>query len=259
MRRKHAKIWTRLAAGVLAVALAAGVGVSNASAASAAGSAPIIDGYVTVNAVTVNSDRSVSVTYTKKKAVPSQAGLKVAWYLPKATRDSAAHQAKAVSGGKGKVTVKFTGVPQKIMPVRVAFTLNLPQNNEERNFYRLVAPGSHTNTITVNKKLLTANVIASQVPGVALSFIPQTRIIKIVGYAAMGWGIYSAFADAFDLNKKGCPAMKVGQVIQQTSSTSLSGATVKANLNTKIWTNATAKKQGKKPLCNATVTLASYS
>ncbi|QZQ53776.1 hypothetical protein KZI27_00870 (plasmid) [Curtobacterium sp. TC1] len=199
------------------------------------------------------------MTYTKKKTVPSQANLAIAWYLPKASRDNTAHQKKYISGGKGKTTVKFTGVPTNIMPVRVAFTLNVPQNYETHNYYRLVAPGSHTNTITVTKKLLAANVIASKVPAVVLSFAPSSRVLKIVGRTALGWGIYSSFADAFDLGKKGCPAMKVGQVIQQTSSTSLSGTTAKANLNTKIWSSATAKKQDKTPLCNVNSTLASYS
>lgn len=259
MRTTYFRSGARAAAGVVAIALAAGIGVSNASAASAAGTTTLIDSYVTVNAVTVNTDRSISVTYTKKKTVPSQANLKVAWYLPKAARDSTAHQAKYISGGAGKETVKFTGVPAQVMPVRVAFTLNLPQNNEEEDFYRLVAPGSTTNTITVTPQLLAANVIGSKVPALVLSFAPSSRVLKVVGRAALGWGIYTSFTDAFDLGAKGCPAMKVDQVIQQTSSTRLSGDTVKANLNTKIWVNDAAKKAGKAPLCNVDSTLASYN
>lgn len=250
--------WRYLAAGVVLMVVG-GVGIVDPAPAPAYAGSTTIDSFVAVNSVTVNRDRSVSVNYTKKRTVPAQANLSVAWYYPVASRDSSAHQVRYVSGKPGKVSVKFTGVPTKVMPVRISFKLSLPGLLEEKQYFRLIAPAAKTYTTTVTSALLAANVIAAQIPGVALMILPQTRVLKVAGWAFEGWSVYSAFRDAFSLGSKGCPAMKVGQIIQRTGTTSLSGGMVNVNLNLKVWANATVKNQGKPPLCNVTFTVARYS
>lgn len=100
---------------------------------------------------------------------------------PRAARTSAVINSWAVYGAAGSGGNKQGAGVAILGPLRITFSLHVPGVNEEKDFYVLNSPGSRTAVTNVDAALVTANVLAQHVPGVALMFLPATKVVRALG------------------------------------------------------------------------------
>jgi len=225
------------------------------SAASATTS-PVIDSYVQVNSVVVNSDRSITVKYRLKKSVRSQVNLALQWKYPAAARNSASYSRTSITGAAGNRTVRLAATRATPMVVRVQFSIARP--NEQKDILRLVTPGKRTTGKTISRAEATGTAIAFNAPGVVLTYVPQSRVIRAVGAAVLGWTLWQDVRMANGAALRGCPRVVAGNYVQHITWTEQKGEYAVFKLRTRMWAKTVDFKRGARPFCDLTYAVGQY-
>ena len=230
-----------------------------------AAATPVIDSYLSNISVSSYSDPSfpthpgVSIQYNRIRSLDKSVGIQVSIHYPRAARTSNVINSWAVYGAAGSGGNKQAAGVSILGPLRVTFSLHLPGMNEEKDFYVLNSPGSRTAVTNVDAALVTANVLAQHVPGVALMFLPATKVVKAFGTTVEGWAIYSDISNALSGAYNSCPPLAVGQVVVTTTAPTISGDTLIYKANTKVWVNQATRASGGAPLCNISYEMLRYN
>jgi hypothetical protein len=255
---------SRLAVGALTIALVGALVLPAAQPANAAAT-PVIDSFLSNISVTSYTDPSfpmhpgVNIQYNRLRTLDKSVGIQVSINYPRAARTSAVINSWAVYGAAGSGGNKQAAGVGILGPLRITFSLHVPGVNEEKDFYVLNSPGSRTYTTNVDAALVKANVLAQHVPGVALMFLPATKVIKVLGTTVEGWTIYSDISNALNGAYSPCPPLAVGQVVVTTTSPTISGDTLIYKANTKVWVNQAARASGGAPFCNISYEMLRYN
>lgn len=255
---------SRLMTGALTVALIGSLTLPATQPASAAAT-PVIDSYLSKISVTAFQDPNfpthpgVNIQYNRLRTLDKSVGIQVSINYPRAARTSAVINSWAVYGAAGGGGNKQGAGVAILGPLRITFSLHMPGVNEEKDFYVLNSPGSRTAVTNVDAALVTANVLAQHVPGVALMFLPATKVVRVLGTTVEGWTIYSDISNALNGAYSACPPLAVGQVVVTTTSPTISGDTLIYKANTKVWVNQATRASGAAPLCNISYEMLRYN
>lgn len=249
----------RLYAALIVVLLAfSGAVLSPAGKASAADQ--ILSQYIDVGSIgheTVSST-SFRVKYFLLKDIPATDFISVSWGYSSATRDPARKDTQWLHGKKGDlVSITLKGVPAGvIMPVRAVAAINLPSVYESVSAFHAMGPSSWGwSTRVVTPAEAVANAVAVHVPGAIMTFVPQTRAVKIVGAAILSWSIFSDIQQTITGDFGTCPKLATSQYIITTTYMVLEGDTIDYRAIHRVYTSQYAYGAGEAPLCDVNSTI----
>ncbi|MDN4613045.1 hypothetical protein P5G50_01160 [Leifsonia sp. F6_8S_P_1B] len=217
-----------------------------------------LDSFVKITGMTRTKSQGLYIYVKRLKTISPRVGIRVAIMQPRASRSTAALDSWAISGAPGSETL-ITQFPRKIGVFRVVLSLAAPGLYEERSTMQLNAPPTFIATTRVTPALVVSNIVAQHLPGIALMFFPQVKLVKVSGYVIEGWALYKDIEQAFSGALRGCPPLRAGQVITSTSSVKQIGPSVQVWLTTRIWTSQANKDRGLTPACTLTTKLTEYS
>ena len=249
--------WQRRFAALLAIVLAFSViSVRPASAAST-----ILDQYIEVVSVTVNSSGTIAVTYKVKQTIPSYLDIKLGWYYPTAYRNTTRQNGTTITGSPRTSTYSMA-VGKRTMAARVEFSLLAGGGggtfSETKTYYRAVAPPTSTDTHIVTASEAAANVVAPRLASVLAWFYPGSKLLKVAGAVSLGWSLFDGIT-ANVIEPSNCPPLQTGQSHRWDSSWVLNGNTLSQRVQHRVWPTDAARLSGTAPMCNTTYTAISFS
>ena len=228
---------------------------------AAEASTPTLDSFLTVKSVTYKRAKGQPRAVVKikvKRDIPHLATFRVYWKYSLDERDERKWDLRHIKGHKGTRTYSLK-IHKTAQVARIVVDLSVQQNYERKVKYRLINPRTHYRRFTVSKKLAVANALAMHVPGVVLTVVPETRVIKVVGATILSWTVFKDVKDSVKgKSSKRCPKLRAGLFVEQKSWYSHSGKTTYINSRTKMWTSKKAFQKQKPALCNVSGRVAAY-
>lgn len=245
----------------LAVLLAMVLAFSVVHVAPAFSASTVIDQYIEVVSVTVNSSGTIAVTYKVKQTIPSYVDIKLGWYYPTAYRITARQNGTTITGGPRTSTYSMA-VGKKTLAARVEFSLLTGGGgsvySESKTYYRAVAPPTSTDIRTITASEATANVFAPRMASLLATFYPASKVLKVAGAVSLGWSLADGIT-ANVIEPSNCPQLQKGQSHRFDSWWVLNGNTLSQRVQHRVWPTDAARLSGAAPLCNSTYTAISFS
>jgi len=224
-------------------------------------SSTIIDSYIDVTSVVLNSDRTITVDFDVKRAIPSSGPMsfRLCWMYASAARNSSERSSKNLVGlAAGSYTRTLTGVPATIMTLRVMFKLTLPSVNEDRTSIRLVSPGLQTHSHLVSSAEAAGNALVKNLFGAYLTFAPQGRAVRFAGALLWGWQVFSDVKESQTGVTDTCPHLTAGQYMILTEWRTTNALDVQYRVRARVWSSKPSYSAGDSPLCNVSWIAATY-
>lgn len=224
---------------VLAISL---VGISPATPADAAW----IGNLTNITSVVAEpSAKRIRITYENSREIPSQVGISATTGYGASKRAGSLGYA-SLSRAKGKHTSYVsTGNFAQVVSVDI----RIPRVGTS-TYYRLMTPSRTTSKRVVSSLEAMTAAISPYVAGTVLTYVPQTRLIKVAGATVLGWSIFSDVKASLTASGNTCPKLKVGQVVHSEIWYTQSGKSVRQNLKFKMWHNSSDYAKGKTPICS---------
>lgn len=223
---------------VLAISL---VGISPATPADAAW----IGNLTNITSVVAEpSKKRIRISYENSREIPSQVGISAETGYAASKRAGSLGRA-SLSRAKGKHT-SYVSTGNFAQVVSVDITI--PRVGT-RTYYRMVTPSRAKSKRVVSSLEAITSAIAPYVAGTVLTYIPQSRLIKVAGATVLGWAIFSDVKASLTASGNTCPKLKVGQVVLTETWFTQSGKSVRQNLKIKMWHNSTDYAKGKASIC----------
>ncbi|PFP33172.1 hypothetical protein COK03_26725 [Priestia megaterium] len=213
-------------------------------------SSAVIDQNLKITSVKRNSDGSIKVNYTvKKKAID---GLSIGYEWPSQYRMSSSYNYyKGINKNKGEHSLTLPK-PKLNLIGRQLVEIKLNGRYTEKKNYTYVFNRPSTvkyKTHKVTKAEAAASfTISDVVPGIALTYLPQTKVIKAAGGAYASWNTYSGYKSSMNMSKS-FPKPVAGHYYKIKEYYS---ANAKFNVYTEVYTSYESYKKGVKPIFKGT-------
>lgn len=223
------------------------------SYAKAASSTYYMDQYLSISQVAQLSDGRIRVNYQILQSVPTGLSFTIGYEFPSAYRTTSMDCVYSAGTKAGSYVIYLSKPLPCIatLTVRAKMTIMYDTYSETKALYSWFnAPTGVTITYhTITAAEAVGAVIVSNAPGVILTFVPQTRIIKIVGAAVLSWSVFNNLATSLNLSSA-MPLPVVGQYLK----TYTWYANNKLMERVQVWTNKAAYDHGDYPISDSTAT-----
>ncbi|MED3909498.1 hypothetical protein P4597_09850 [Peribacillus simplex] len=217
---------------------------------NAEASTAVIDQNLKITSVKRNSDGSIKVNYTvKKKAI---AGLSIGYEWPTHYRVSSSYNSyKGINKSKGNHSLTLPK-PKINLIGRQLVKIKLSGRYTEKKSYTYVFNRPSTvkyKTHKITKAEAAASfTINDVVPGLALTYLPQTKVIKVAGGAYSSWNTYNGYKSSMNMSKS-FPKPVAGHYYKIKEYYS---SNAKFNVYTEVYTSYESYKKGVKPIYKGT-------
>jgi len=189
--------------------------------------------------------KQIKIQYNNAREVPKQVGLRADVGFAISSRGPSLGS-KSLDRGKGS-HVEYMSV--KPWTAVASVKISIPRVSSV-SYNVLMAPAAHTTKKTVSAAEAVGTAVVMHVPGIILTFAPQSRWIKAVGATVLGWSVFKDVKSSLTgASSKKCPKLAKGQVITTKSWFTQSGNKVRHHTTTKVWTNTSNYKKGNTPAC----------